>query len=465
MKGSIMMTILIFGLIFLILVASLFSFILIQMRSSLQRLAWNQALHIAEAGVNYYRWCLNNEAEGNCALEGDYFDVEGNPIGHYSLEIVPTVSCGETIEKQIYSTGWTNKFPDVKRKIGVLYARASVAKYAYLLNDNVWAGSDRTIRGLYHSNGGIRIDGENQSIVTSALEEWVCTSSFGCNSCPVSDGCWVESDQCICPGVFTTEENADSGLFEYPVSSFDFEGITIDLAQIKNNAQSSSIYLPPSTDIDSQADGYHIKFNSDGSLEVWIVTRLWSNWAYNTEQGWHYNYFRIRNEYFYSSYFVSPECPVIFIEDNLWTEGVITNKITVAAANLIEPTEDVDVILNSNITYLETDGSDGLALVGERNILIGPDSPNDMELRGIFVAQKGHFGRNHYPDNFRDSLSIIGSIISNGRVGTKWTSGSYPVSGYLQRENYIDAKMIYSPPPFVPYASYDFKIVKWEEIE
>jgi hypothetical protein len=463
MKGSIMVTILIFGLIFLILLSGLFMFVLIQMKVSLNRLAWNQSLHIAEAGVNYYRWCLNND--GDCNLEGDYFDAEGNLVGHYSLEVIPTVSCGETIEKKIYSTGWTNEFPDAKRKIGVLYARASVAKYAYLLNDNVWAGLDRVIRGLYHSNGGVRMDGENQSLVTSSLPEWVCTSSFGCSSCPVINGCRIESFQCICPGVFTTEENSNSGLFNYPVSSFDFDGITIDLAQIKSNAQASSLYLPPSKTINSNADGYHLKFQSNGSVEVWIITRLWSDWAYDEEQDWHYDYFRIRDEYLYNTYYVNSGCPVIFAEDNIWVEGIINSKITVAAADLIDPNKEVDVILKGNITYVNSDGSDGLALIGERNVLISPDSPNDMDLKGIFVAQKGHFGRNHYPDNFRNSLDIVGSVISNGRVGTQWTSGSYIVSGYSERNNFIDIKLIYSPPPFVPYVSYDFKIVKWEEIE
>lgn len=465
MKGSIITIVLIFGLIFLILLGGLFSFILIQARQSKQNVGWNQALHIAESGVDYYRWCLDNEAEDNCQLEKEYFDSEGNLIGHFSLEIISNLSCGEIIERQISSTGWTEKFPQTIRKIKVLYARTSVAKYAYLLNDNVWAGSDREIKGDYHSNGGIRMDGENQSLVSSALEEWVCTSSFGCDSCPVSQGCRIESGDCICPGVFTTTGNADVGLFDYPTPSFDFEGITIDLAQIKAKAQASSIYLPPAVTINSGADGYHLIFKNDGTVEVWIITRLWPDRAYSLEEGWHYDYFRIRDEYFYNTYSVSPSCSVIFVEDNLWPEGEVKSKITVASANLIDPNKDTDVILKGNIDYVNKDGSEGLAVIGEGDVLIGPDSPDQMELRGIFVAQKGHFGRNHYQGNIRNKLEIVGSIVSNGRVGTKWSSGSYVVSGYLKRENYIDSNLIYSPPPFVPYVEYDFKIVKWEEIE
>jgi len=463
-KGAIITLVLVFGLIFLILLGGLFSFILLQLKYSTQRLAWNEALHIAEAGINYYHWCLNNEVEGQCQLLKEYFDPEGNQIGEFSLEVISTTSCGEIIERKISSIGWTDNFPQTNREISVLYARTSVAKYTYLLNDNVWAGADREIRGPYHSNGGIRMDGENQSLATSASPngEWICTSSFGCSPCPISAGCRIDGGNCICPGVFTTTNNSNPDLFDFPVTSFNFDGITIDLAQMKIVAQP---YLPPAVDIDPQGDGYHIIFKQDGTFEVWIITGLEATNAYSIEEGWHDDYFIITSEYFYGTYSVNSDCSVIFIEDNLWVEGKVQGKITIASANLIETDIDTDVILLGDIEYTVTDGSDGLAVIAEKNILISPDSPNQMELRGIFVAQKGHFGRNHYPGNMKDKLEITGSIVSNGRVGTKWTSGSFVVSGYLKRENYVDSSLIYSPPPFVPYAEYDFRILKWEEVE
>jgi len=452
-KGAIITLVLVFGIISLILLGSLFGFVLLQFRQSAQKLAWNQALHTAEAGINYYRWCFNNEVEGSCFVEKEYFDPGGHSMGMFSLETSSTTSCGETITKEILSAGWTNQFPDTKRRASVLYARTSVARYAYLLNDNVWAGADREIRGLYHSNGGIRMDGENQSLVVSALEEWLCTSSFGCNPSSMQ------------PGVFTTSGNANEDLFDFPVPPFDFDGITIDLVQIKENAQTGSVYLPLVTDIDPQGDGYHIEFKNNGTLDVWIITDLSATEAYNIQEGWHWDYFTITNEYFYNNYSIGPACSVVFVEDNVWLEGEVKGKITLASANLIEPNEDTDVILLEDINYTTRDGSDGLAVIAEKNILIGPDSPDQMELMGIFIAQKGRFGRNHYVGNIREKLEITGSIVSNDRVGTKWTSGSIIISGYLKRENYIDSKLIYGYPPFTPYAEYDFKIVRWEEVE
>ena len=463
-RGIITVYVLIFGTVFLSLIAAVLGFALFQLKEANQRVSWHQALHIAEAGVNYYRWCLNNGIESQCQPQKDYFDIEGNLVGQFSLDVSSTVSCGEAIQKRISSEGFTNEFPEVKRKINIIYARKSVAKYSYILNDNVWVGEDYEIRGPYHSNGGIRMDGENQSLVTSAKEDWICSSSFGCSPCPTSAGCQLQGENCVCPGVFTTA-NGNEDLFNFPITPFDFNGITIDLAQMKTQAQDSGVYLPPSKEIDPQGKGYHLKFNRDGTFEVWIITRLSPTFAYSFEEGWHYDYFTIRNEYLYGTFNVPFDCPVIFVEDNLWPEGVIKGKVSLASANLVNPNLDTDVILNENIDYSVKDGSDGLTLIGERNILIGPSSPNIMELRGIFVAQKGRFSRNQYPGNIRKELEIYGSIISNGRVGTKWVSGSIVVSGYLKRESYFDSNLVYNPPPFTPFVNSEFKIIKWEEAE
>lgn len=470
-KGIIIAYTLVFGVIFLILLSGLLGFILFQLRHSAQRAAWNEAIHIAEAGLNYYRWCLNNEVEENCQTEKDYFDPAGNPVGKFSLQVSSTISCGETIQKEIISTGRTNSFPEVRRKIQALYARTSIAKYSYILNDNVWVGSDHEIRGPYHSNGGIRMDGENQSLVTSAKENWICTSSFGCSPCPTTAGCQVEGPNCVCPGVFTTA-NGKEDLFSFPVPPFDFAGITIDLAQIKSLTQPHprEYYWPPSSEINPQGKGYHLKFLNTGTFEVWIITQLARTWACHSPcdswDDWYYDYFTIQNEYRYGNPIpIDPSCSLIFFEDKLWAEGEVKGKVTVGSANLINPNLDTDVILPGDIDYTVKDGSDGLALIGERDVLIGPQSPNQMEIRGIFIAQKGHFGRNHYPGNIKEKLEISGVVVSNGRVGTQWVSGSQIVSGYLKRESYFDSNLVYSPPYFVPYITPDFLIINWEEVE
>jgi len=95
--------------------------------------------------------------------------------------------------------------------------------------------------------------------------------------------------------------------------------------------------------------------------------------------------------------------------------------------------------------------------------------PDNMTTNGIFIAQNGRFGRNHYVTSYlpwwldgyvhRDTLTRNGSVISNGRVGTKWTSGGTTVSGFHNRVTSFDQNQVDRPPPLTPETSdvYNFK--------
>jgi hypothetical protein len=471
-SGVIISYVLVFGAIFLLMLSGLLGYILMQLRQAGQRVSWSQALNIAEAGIDYYGWCLNNGVEADCLGEKNYYDGKGAMIGKFLIEVDSSLSCGETVQRRIIATGWTDQYPSLKRKISVILGRESVAKYSYIINSSVWIGADHNITGLYHSNGGIRMDGRNQSLMTSAavlneIGEWVCTDTFGCDPCPTGAGkCRISNGKCLCPSIFTTTSNSTPSLFEYPVPPFDFNSITIDLAEIRRKAiNGGGLYFQNSIDLMPGTKGYHLIFKNDGTVEVWLVRALQQTNGYSEEEGWRNDRFTINNEVLYNTYAIPASCSVIFIEDNMWVEGTVKGKVVAASANIDDDNVETDIILPANINYSSYSGSDGLALIAERNILIAPQSPENMELHSILVAQKGRFGRNHYPDNFRDSLKIYGSIISNGRVGTQWTSGGQMVSGYAQRESYFDQNLVYNPPPFVSHMSNDYKIVSWEEIE
>jgi hypothetical protein len=168
-KGAIVVYVIVFGGIALMMLAGLLGYVIIQLRLAEQKSAWNEALSIAESGIDYYRWCLNNGVESDCEELFDYTDQNGAPAGKYLIEVANSEMCGQTISRTITSTGQTDKFPKVKRTIKVVYARESVAKYSYVLNSDVWIGGDHEINGPYLSNGGIRMDGRNQSTISSAV--------------------------------------------------------------------------------------------------------------------------------------------------------------------------------------------------------------------------------------------------------------------------------------------------------
>lgn len=466
-KGIITTYALVFGAIFAILLTSIVGVVLMQLKQANHKLAWNQSLHTAEAGLHYYRWCLNNAVEDNCQLEKEYSDLEGNSMGEFSLEDYTNYTCGEMVSRRIYSTGWTDRFPDTKRELSMFYSRASIAGFSYLTNSNAWIEEGTQVKGVYRSNAGIRMDGQNQSLVLSATSSWLCTASYGCDYLDCPEGCLREGSACRCQGIFTTTDESNPDLFSFPVEYFDFNTITVDLEGIKDIADEHPLqyYWPPVKEVDPAGLGYHIKFLTTGGFEVWIITSLSKTYAYSAEESWHYDSFVISGEYRYGGViFLDPDCGLIFVEDNLWIDGEVSGKVTVASADLITEGIETSIVLAGNIYYDNQSGSDGLALIAEKNILIGPNAPDQMEMYGIFVAQKGRFGINHYPSSLKNKLKITGSIVSSNRIRTNWTSGEEIISGYVNYEHKVDPDVIYSPPLFVPYTGSDFRIVGWEEI-
>jgi hypothetical protein len=255
-------------------------------------------------------------------------------------------------------------------------------------------------------------------------------------------------------------------LWQSPVPQIDFNGITADLVLMKSLAQSNGIYLG-----DSGAQGYHVIFNSNGTFDVYRVNSAGDgNWAYSNMWGWEQEYSIINSETYLQSYTPSSDCGLIFIEDNLWLEGTVKGKATIVSADLVDVNRETDIILVNDIEYSTLIGTDGLTAIAEEDVIISPKSPDDMTIRGIFVAQTGRFGRNYYgneygwavADVFKDSLTINGTIVSNGRVGTKWNCGSW-CSGYNIRYNSYDRTQANNPPPLTPYTSNDFRFIQWKE--
>jgi hypothetical protein len=460
--GYITILAVVFSAVFVLILSSLTGFIFVQHRLQIAKENREQAIQIAEAGLDYYKWFLAHFPDdlqdgtgGPGPYEHEYSDPEGGAIGKFSLEINGNLNCGETSSVSINSTGWTYADPSLKREVFGKYARPSVAEYAYILNSSVWAGSDREIKGRYHSNGGIRMDGENQSTVTSAVEDWLCSESFGCDP-PETKA-----------GIFGSGGGFE--LWEFPVPPIDFVGLTVDLVNMKNRAVSDGVYLGS-----SGAQGYHIILKNDGTFDLYRVDNTSWVWSIHIDDlsTWQRDYHTITSETFLGNNTIPADCGLVFVEDKLWLEGEVKGKLTVASADVTNPNVDTDLILAGNINYTTTDGSDGLTAIGEHSVLIPVQSPDNMELRGIFIAQKGYFGRNLYPRwyepyDHRSTLEINGTIVSNGRVGTKWGCSVWACrdgwSGYNSRENSYDRKLATDPPPLTPYTSEEFKFVEWRE--
>lgn len=461
---------LVFGSVFLVIISSLAGFLLINKKIAIEKETRERAVNIAEAGLDYYRWHLAhfpNDIKDGTNASGPYVhtysDPEGGAMGTFSLTINGNQECGQTTTIDLSSTGTSNDNPLYTRTVTGRYTRPSVAEYSYIVNTNVWAGADRVITGKYHSNGGVRMDGSNNSTVESSVATWQCTSSFGCSGTQTKNG------------VFGAGSNPS--LWKFPVPQVDFAGISVDLAAMKNYAQNSGgLYFGPLTGT-ATSRGYHVIFKSNGTMDVYKVTATVAVPGYSDEAGWQTEYNIISSETLLGNYTIPTACSLAFFEDRVWMEGVVKGKVTVASANITTAGVDTDILLRGNITYAVNDGTDGLTAIAERNVLIPLTTPDNMTLSGIFIAQTGRYGRNYYttsgtnqvPSAYdaytqRNSLTTVGTIVSNGRTGTQWTCGGTFCGGYQTRIDSYDGRLSSAPPPFTPYTSTDYKFVEWREV-
>ncbi|QSH39228.1 hypothetical protein JXR01_02910 [Candidatus Kaiserbacteria bacterium] len=466
-KGIVIILVLVFAAVFGLSVSALTSFIFSQAQLGAGKEVREQALNIAEAGLEYYHWFLtHNPGDTQDGTGGlgpyvhTYSDPETGEIGSFSLDIVGNESCGILQSIDVTSTGTVNSDPKFTRTVFGRHAAPSVAEYSYIIGDDVWAGADREITGPYHSNGGIRMDGTNNSVVTSAVSTW--SQSFNCNGGSASPG--------VCG------DGPNSTLWRYPASELSFSDIEANFSSIKTAAIADGIYLAPygSTETyifnpyggptDTAADGYHLIFNADGTVDIYQVTSTTGYWGYLSGIGYTADYHIISGESFIERRTVPTDCSVIFVEDKVWIEGTVKGKVTVIAADLVNSGYDPDVIISGDIDYSVQDGSDGLTVISEFGIYLPRDSADTLSIHGIFVAQGDRFGRPYYSGSLKTQLTIKGSIVSSQRVGTSWSSGSTIISGYQNRDSIYDRLQTTNPPPFTPSRTLIPEYILWQEL-
>lgn len=465
-RGFLMLLALVFGAVFLTVLGALSSVTLVQNRVQNASTGRVKALALAEAGLEYYRWFLAHhpgDLTNGTGAAGPYVipynDPEGGAVGTISLNVTGASYCGQAGAIDISSTGIPDDESNVTRTIHARYAQPTVAQFSYILNDSVWAGADRIINGPYHSNGGIRMDGTANAPVTSSLSSWLCTSSFGCSP-----------NQTV-TGVFGAGPNSE--LWDYPTPQVDFAGISADFSSLKTIANASGRYVPRYSTSGNPSVGYRLTFNSGGTVTVRRVTGTTQlNVVPVNSADAATDRALSGTENAYATYTLPSGCGLIFVEDNVWLEGVITGKVTVVAANVTTTGVAPSVVLKGNITYANTDS--GLTVLSEHDVLVAPDSPQNMTLNGVFIAQDGAFGRNLYRNSSnnncnatyepRTSLTIHGTTVSNKRTGTKWINGcSTGDAGYQSRVDAYDRTLATDPPPFTPIVSSDYQFVDWRE--
>lgn len=457
--GYLMVLVLVMGSVFLMIISSFVGYVITQNQLVNFKFEQHRATEIAEAGLNYYRWFLahypGDYTDGTGSVGPyvhQYSDPEDGVIGEFSLEVASSTYCGDIASLDISSTGHTYVEPNAKATVRGRYSRPSVASYSFITNAGVYYGATSVVNGPLHSNQGIRMEATHNSVVSSGQVDWLCNSSYGCSPSQTVDG------------VYTTSGNATPALFSFPAAPIDFVGITMDLADMQDKAQNNGgLYFGP-----SGKAGYHVIFLPDSKVEVRRV-----NSKQNEPNGYAWGHYMniLKGTSLIGIYDIDPDCPVIYVEDQVWLEGEVEGKVTIAAADVDTVGVDPSIILNDNITY-SAPGA-GLLAVAEYDMLIGLVVPNDMELNGIFVAQNGHFGRNYYDTSMpnawevyirRNSLSINGTVVSYNRAGNSYyNSSGNLLSGFYNRSTSYDASQVLDSPPYTPRTSDVYTFFNWRQ--
>lgn len=422
------------------------------------------AFQVAEAGLNYARWRLAHSPTNFAPETKNVTDQFAGVIGSYQLTFTAPTS-GSTIVL-INSVGTTASQPGTAVTVQARYGIPSLARYSYIVNSDVYFAS--TMSGPFHANGGIRMDGQSNSIVSSAKETYACQPYHGCNPAQTKPGIW---------GV-----GQDQNLWEFPVTPVDYTGLTVDLNNIKTTAQASGTYYGPSGTF-----GYQLVLNNDTTYTVFLVTQITPavrscDYATANPNSWSCSCLShdIQTPVLVETRPV-PANGVIYFEDKVWVAGSLeaNEKVTVAAGVFPDqPSTNADIIINGSITYNGVfDGSRVFGAIAQRHMLIPwSGAPATLRLDGAYIAQKGKFGRRHYPPGssscpasnaahrLKTKIDTFGMIASYLVPGTTWTSGGAVVSGYQQKTQSYDPNLLYAPPPYFPTDG-QYEFISWEEVE
>jgi competence protein ComGC len=411
-----------------------------------------EALQIAEAGVNYYQWHLAHfptDYQDGTATSGpyvhDYLDKDTQEIiGQFSLEITPP-SVGSTIVK-IKSTGWTTDNPIIRRTVTARYGIPSLAKYSFISNAVAWIGDTESVTGELQTNNGLRFDGLANAPVKSTKTTYTCTVSQGSNCPAIKDGIWGTATQEV------------KNLWQFPVPTIDFSSLTSDLAMMKSLAEGAGIYLPP-----SNTNGYSLVFNSNGTVSVYKVTSLLNN-----PTGWDVNYVAHNENIDYNNRTLQftrdiPENGMIYIEDKTWVEGVVRGRVMVAVATLpYNVTTAPSIYIPNNLVYSAKDGSDALGLLAQKDLVVTYHAPNNLEINGALIAQNGSTQFFYYAGNVKDTITTYGAIMTYGQWTWSWVNGGgHIVSGYTNTSSIYDGNFLFGPPPSFPLSASGYEQLDW----
>ena len=462
--------------VFMLVMSALVGYVMQQARYGNALFAREEALSIAESGLEYFKWHVAHNTpirQSGTGLLPSYTyavnDPEGGALGTAYISTSAAKQCGRVQWIDVTSVGKANMDKRFPRTLTARYMRPAVAEYAFITNDGVHYVS--TVNGPVHGNTGVRMDGVNNSTISSVLgvNEFWCDGSYNC-----SPSQWKN-------GVFGNGPNSE--LWELAVPGVNFSTMLSNTASDASYAGTLGLYLSPtrvylanvaqgssySSVGGSESKGYHIVFNSNGTVTVKRVTAVSAlNDAYDPQiDDFVTDRTDISSETTVGAYTYPPPARSSTRRPRHGSAAQSQQKTVIATdPGSFSP----DIILGGtmtvsegNIGYATTDGTVGLTAIAEHAVRYANKVPNDMTIRGTFVAENGFYGRYYYgytgsSYNIRNSLTLNGSVVTYLRAATWWGD-----SGFQSRLTTYDRLQAFNPPPFTPSSHVDYGYVLWNE--
>ena len=409
------------------------------------------------------------------------------------------------------STGWTNKSPNTKRTVQVRLRQPAWCEYAVVADDFMRFGEGTEVFGMIHGNQGIRFDGLVHNLVTSSVPtvddpDHTGAVEFGVHTHKnISPLAGIDSSFRPLeapPNTMQTRSDVFQAGRKINQPTKSFISLIANLGLMRDEANAGGLYLGQTTatvqfncrDVKTKVGkkwvyiwtcdetavpvkGYHIVLKNNHTMDVSMVLGFDSS-VYEINPD-------ITINYGGNSYTVAGELPVVnypvpgngivFVENFTWIEGTINgDHLTIAAADLSPTPVYKDIYINHDILYTDKVGKDAngpdiLGIIAQKNISIGLNSDDNLEIDAALLAQKGRIGRDNYSwattGRFRNTITTYGSLVTKQRYGFSWINSAtgLQVSGYTNRNLYFDNNLIYYPPPYFPVGD-KYQIDLWEEL-
>ncbi len=504
-----------------VLFAGTIQFVVSHVRYNVSLEPDEQAFHVAEAGIFFYRWYLAHELEGKTASQisdfwhndplgvddngdGDCDDpdtadgdgdgteayvVDYEGIGQFKICIVAPeqYSTVLTIESEgiATSSGITKK-----RKIRARQRKPSWSEFAILANADMRLRQGTEVFGPIHVNGGFQFDGVAHNIVSSSVETYYASDADVRATRP---GVWAAANPTSSGHKYLDTDDSEHFLVgkRFPVTVQDFNSLTSNFNEIREQSIEDGTFFD-STKLGrmiilgqptpQQMQVYEVEDYDSHNLAPDVPTEVCSGGYWKKE--WYWNGWRWRLRWVWVEGTCTaiepivmdiPDDGVVYVQNNLWIEGVLPAdyKVTFAAHHPSGSWKPRIFLGTDDIIYQDRDSDSVLGLTAEGNIeLIKDPEPgasgsdkDELRIDAVLLSQYGRVGRSNFRD-CEDTITIYGAIATNTRMGFGYNDGRCGGggSGYQNRQLYFDGNLLYSPPPLFPTGG-SYAVDLWEEIK